>query len=93
MAKYKARWIVYLESPIPGNFDIVHANSIELAKKYLAAWGKDTGLGEQVSGTLYPYTAEDWAEAMEFANSGCPFDYPTYTMEYGPKGGIRMEKC
>lgn len=38
-------------------------------------------------------SAEEWAEAQKFAEIGCPFDYPSYILSIGPRGGIRRERC
>ena len=89
---YKARWIVYLHSPFPGSFDVVHASSIKHAREYLKAYAKDTGFTNPTA-SLYAYTEEMWEEAMDFKDTGCPFDYPAYVMEFGPKGGIQVERC
>jgi hypothetical protein len=36
---------------------------------------------------------EEWAEAQKFAGVGCPFDYPSYILSIGTRGGIRRERC
>jgi hypothetical protein len=46
------------------------------------------------SATLYLCDSEDaWAEAQRFAGAGCPFDYPSYLLSIGKRGGINRERC
>ena len=42
------------------------------------------------------YAADDeqaWESAQEFAGIGCPFDYPSFTLGIGPRGGTVRENC
>jgi hypothetical protein len=44
-----------------------------------------------VSGSLYcGMSEEDWEEAKEYENIGNPFDYPSYILELGPRGGVKL---
>jgi hypothetical protein len=43
---------------------------------------------------LYPCDSEaEWTEAQKFAGIGCPFDYPSYVLSIGARGGIQRERC
>lgn len=95
MPKY--RWILYLQNPV-GGFDVMRVTSHNAAKLELLAYGKATGFYQDLqmtgeygcSGFLYPYTAEDWAEADRLRDTGCPFDYPSFLVKNGPRGGVRV---
>lgn len=42
------------------------------------------------------YAADDeqaWESAQEFAGIGCPFDYPSFILGIGPRGGTVRESC
>lgn len=84
------RWIIYLHQPM-GGFDVQRVSSIEEAKSALHQWSRDVYVYEQATASLYPYSKEDWAEAKEYEEIGCPFDYPSKVMEFGPRGGIKVE--
>lgn len=86
----KYRWIVYLNHPM-GGFRIERTTSIKAAKFALYAY--DFGLYATPTATLYAYSEEAWEEAEEYREIGCPFDYPDKIMEFGPKGGIRVENA
>jgi hypothetical protein len=83
------RWIMYAHQPL-GGFDVFRVESIEHAKRALERYGRDTFVYEQATATLYPYTEEDWVEAEDFRETGCPFDYPSKVIERGPKGGMKV---
>lgn len=82
------RWIMYMHQPLPGAFEVTRCASLGDAREQLRQYGENTGFHEQVTASLYPYSAEDWAEAEEFATIGCPFDYPSKLIDRGPKGGM-----
>lgn len=92
------RWIMYLHDPL-GGFDVIRVRSHKEAKIQLVAYGKNTGFGQGLqttgeygcTGSLYPYSEENWKDAQEFKTSGCPFDYPAYLVKNGPRGGVRIE--
>lgn len=44
------------------------------------------------NGRVYPYTEENWEDAMDFKDSGCPFDYPSYLVETGVRGGVSVSR-
>lgn len=92
------RWIMYLHQPLPGAFDVQRVTSHEAAKAALIQYGKDTGFHQDLTvngdygptGALYPYTEENWESAEEYRDVGNPFDYPSYRVESGPRGGVRV---
>lgn len=84
------RWIMYAETAIPGQFRVTAHESLKWCKASLERFSRDVGM-EGVSANLYPYSDEDWKEAREFEKDGCPFDYPTYQIERGPRGALRIE--
>jgi hypothetical protein len=85
------RWIMYVSQNIPGNisFDLMRAASLEDAREQYRAYCEAV-FSDDCSMTLYPYSEEDWAEAEDFRDTGCPFDYPSKVIERGPKGGLRV---
>lgn len=87
-------WIVYLHNKMGGgSFDLAQVDSLRDAKEALRQYGKATSAYEQTSASLYPWSPEDWAGAQDYVEVGCPFDYPSYVIEWGPKGGLKVEKC
>lgn len=93
----KYRWIMYLHNPV-GGFDVQRVTSLHAAKDALIEYGKNTGFHQDLTvngdygptGSLYPYSEEDWESAEEFRTSGCPFDYPAKLVTSGPRGGVRI---
>jgi hypothetical protein len=100
MSNTAYRWIMYLHNPL-GNFDVQRVTSLDAARAALVDYGKATGFYQDLqvtgeygcSGTLYPYSTEDWASAEEYREVGCPFDYPSKVVKNGPRGGVRVEGC
>jgi hypothetical protein len=85
------RWIVYLHVDAPGRdaFTVTAVENLKAARKALGVWS--LGMGEDsVSASLYPYSPEAWADAMDFRTVGCPFDYPSRIIERGPRGALRV---
>lgn len=91
------RWIMYLHDPL-GSFDVERVENLEDAKVALIEYGRATGFYQDLqtngnygcTGSLYPYSEEDWDEALRFKDVGCPFDYPSKLVENGPRGGVRI---
>lgn len=89
------RWIVYLHQPF-GYF--IEPERVENLADAVALWRRfknDVGdpvehSGEGCSAFLYPYDSQSWQDAMEFADTGNPFDYPSKVIERGPRGGARL---
>lgn len=94
------RWIIYMHDPL-GGFEVDRVTSLESAKSALVAYCNNTGFyaNLQVNGdygctaSLYPYSSDAWESAESFRNSGCPFDYPTYLVTRGPRGGVIIERA
>lgn len=67
--------------------------SIREASEWLSEHGDRYFLGyddQRDLMNLYRVTSDDDIEsAKEFAGVGCPFDYPSARIEFGPRGGIR----
>lgn len=87
-------WIVYLSQNFPGNilFDLERATSIAQVRELYADYCRAVGTDE-CTATVYPYSDAEWASAVEYRDSGCPFDYPSLIIERGPRGGIRVERA
>lgn len=86
-AKY--RWIMYVSQNTPGNlsFTLERVTSLDAARFAYADYCRAV-YTDECSATLYTYTDEAWAEAEDFRDTGCPFDYPDRLIERGPNGGI-----
>lgn len=90
------RWISYTQQNIPGNqsFELNFHSSLEAALLVYKeiAYQLDT---DDVSMSLYwcgrPGLRENMiAQAKDFADVGCPFDYPDRIIERGPRGGVKV---
>lgn len=90
----KYRWIMYSHQNIPGNVlsDLGRVTSLSEAKDAFKDYCNAVFTND-CSATLYPYNDEDWDEAVEFKDYGCPFDYPTYFIVRGPLDGIIFERA
>lgn len=86
------RWIMYLYTPMPGDTSVTlrRVTSLAAAKEELKEFERNSGFYDSCSAALYGYSEENWAEAEDFATSGCPFDYPAKLIERGPRGGIKV---
>lgn len=86
-----ARWIMYThqDGPPQTSFDLTVHASLKYAKAYYESYCRVVHSNE-CSSRLYPFTDEDWADALDFKDIGCPFDYPSKIIERGPKGGIKV---
>lgn len=92
------RWIMYLYQPMGQSFELARLRNLSEAKEALIRYGKETGFYQDLqvggqygcSGSLYPYSREDWIEAKRFEDVGNPFDYPSKLVENGPRGGVRI---
>lgn len=91
MNKYK--YIVYLMQNFPGqqSFDLFPARSIKHAKELYVDFCESVG-NDDSSAFLYPWTPENWRDAVEFGEDGCPFDYPSLLIERGPRGGVAVNE-
>ena len=63
-------------------------------RAYARATGRDYYDPYGTAGAvLYQCDSEDdWAEAQRFAGTGCPFDYPSYLLSIGRRGGITRQR-
>lgn len=94
----KYRWIIALSVPGGHGYDVQRVTSFEDAKRALIEYGRNTGFHQDLTvygtygptASLYPYSEEDWAEAEEYREIGNPFDYPSYLVESGPRGGVKV---
>lgn len=92
------RWIMYITNPGGLGGDLLRVTSQEAAKAALIEHGRNSGFYQNLTvyGTygptaaLYPYTEDDWKEAEEYREIGNPFDYPSYLVESGPRGGVKV---
>lgn len=51
---------------------------------------------EQATASVYAFPYSEYrvalATAREYADLGCPFDYPDFVIRVGPRGGIKRER-
>jgi len=85
------RYIMYVSQNMPGNvsFDLSRVDSLDGARREYAKFCDAVGTDE-CSATLYAYSDDAWTSAEEFRDVGCPFDYPDYIVERGPRNGVRL---
>jgi hypothetical protein len=70
--------------------------SLAQAKVVFEQFRKDAGwsVGEENNVMeIYCYDEEGWESAKHFEGIGCPFDYPSYRLIVGPRGGTVLERC
>ena len=94
--KVKPFYIAYFHSGFPGGAGDLHRfDSLSEAKSAFRGWsGESWVTTDGASASLYwSDNEEDWAEAQEFETVGCPFDYPSYLLNIGPRGGVLAERC
>lgn len=89
----KPKWIMYLSQNTPDNItsEVTPVMSTDDAVRAFKEFCDAVGT-EECTGRLYPWTVEDWQSALEFRDVGCPFDYPSYVVERGTRGGVRVER-
>lgn len=89
------RWISYTQQNIPGNqsFELTFHASLDEVRIEFENFCCDVDT-DDCSMTLYNVDHPDGQNmielANEFADVGCPFDYPDKIVERGPRGGIRF---
>jgi hypothetical protein len=99
--KPRTFYIAYLADTFPGNLTFTISRYSSLAKlaegfrAFARAIGRDYHDPYGTAhATVYVADSEDmWADAVQFADIGCPFDYPDFTLSIGPRGGTRREGC
>lgn len=84
--------IGYFYTGFPGGMgELKQFSSLTQAKDEFRAFSKEPWVHDGVSGSLYcGMSEEDWEEALKFENVGNPFDYPSYILELGPRGGVKL---
>lgn len=84
------KYIAYVQRDMPGDrsFELHRFRKDSEVLEYLRELERETG--DQWSASLYPYSTEDWWEAGDFRDIGCPFDYPWKVSERGPRGGLKL---
>src|SRR5687768_14972661 len=89
------RWVSYTQQNIPGNqsFDLGFHSSLDSAREAYLSYCDAVGT-DDASMSLYYVPPRERDEmtssAKEFEGIGCPFDYPSKTVERGPRGGVRF---
>lgn len=94
------RYIMYVEYP-SGGFDVLRVLNQDEAKAALVRYCEENYLyHDELShgvygarGSLYGYSPDYWSTALEYRDSGNPFDYPDYWVLRGPRGGVRIERA
>lgn len=85
------RWIMYTsQNSFSDSFDLTRHASLKDARGHYEDYCKAVGAND-CHATLYGHDEESWAEALDFKDVGCPFDYPAKVIERGPNGGVRVE--
>jgi hypothetical protein len=91
------RWISYTSQNIPGNqsFQLGFHSSLFEAKLEYQSYCRGVGTDECTM-TLYSTKGDSEGcmiqAARDFADVGCPFDYPDRIIERGPMGGVRINQ-
>lgn len=86
VAQEAHNYILYVEQNFPGNvtFDLHEVNDVTTARELVEAAADELMI--DCTGRIYPWTEENWALAREYANIGCPFDYPDFVVERDDNG-------
>jgi hypothetical protein len=84
--------IAYFYSGFPGEFgELKQFTSLTAAKEAFREFKGHSWVTDCVSGSLYcGMSEEDWQDALEYETVGNPFDYPSYILELGPRGGVKL---
>lgn len=99
--KSRTFYIAYFGQGFPGEqaFQVSRYPSIakltEGFRSFASAVGRDY-FDPYGTANATVYAADDeqaWAEAERFADIGCPFDYPSFILSIGPRGGTKREGC
>lgn len=85
--------IGYFYSGFPGEFgELKKFTSLAQAKAEFREFKGHSWVTDCASGSLYcGMNEDDWQSALEYESVGNPFDYPTYIIELGPRGGVKLE--
>lgn len=87
------RFILYVSNVIPGNvsFELITATGKLDAVQRVRQFADDTGM--DACATVYGFDSESWAEAQEYREIGCPFDYPMGTVDLTDSGTYKFNEC
>lgn len=94
MKAKRQRWIMYTYQGFPGELTgrLSCHESLSWAAESLWRYSRAVYSYEATYAVLYPFTEEDWRSAREIERDGCPFnDGYSKRIEFGPRGGIRIE--
>jgi hypothetical protein len=82
---------MYAQQVMPGNmsFRVTCHESLEWCTTSLERFATAV-YTDDVTADLYPVTDEDWQLAREYETVGCPFDYPSKTIDRGARGALRI---
>lgn len=83
------KWILY-SGQYHGSEEITVHSSLKECEERIRYNNKATT--DYWNGRVYPYTSENWEDAMDFKDAGCPFDYPSYLVETGVRGGVSVKR-
>lgn len=94
-------WIAYFGDGYPGSRDCTPEafRTLEAVKEGFKSYARAVGRDYYdpygtANGTVYHANGDDmWFEALRFDGTGVPFDYPDFTIGYGPRGGVRLERA
>lgn len=82
------RYIAYMHVPFGHTGELMGFNSVRAVRDYFADSDYDNA---SVYACLFD--VDMWRSALEYRETGCPFDYPTYVMDRGPRGGVVVERA
>lgn len=87
--------IAYFYSGFPGEFgELKQFTSLTQVKNAFREFKGNSWVTDHPSGSVYcGMSEEDWNDALEFESVGCPFDYPSYILELGPRGGVKLTEA
>lgn len=93
------RWIMAIHNPggLGGAWE--RLETLDQARSALIQHGKNSGFYQDLTvygeygptALLYPYDEQSWKDAQE--SPGNPFDYPSYEVKSGPRGGVRITRA
>lgn len=92
------RYIAYVSTGLVGDITpgMMPVSSIREAVDYLRGYSERTSYLNDVTPSISLYAcmfdADMWATARDFSDVGCPFDYPSYVLSVGARGGIKVDR-
>lgn len=99
MQESRVFYVAYFDGGFPGqtSSDPTRHASIQACVAAFETYARETGrfyydaYGTANAAVYACDSDESWAEAQRFAGVGCPFDYPSFTLAIGKRGGIVRE--